>query len=255
MFQAKLPQSILISTALHLVLAVVFFSLSTLSSNPEPKILEILVLNYSAQDQQKPNSDQAPPTLEAAVTTPDLQPSSEVDAKVEVKKESGLAKIDLTPKSFAVDSIGKNLSAKNENAPVSEKPAAKLQKSASAETSGPPVLTNEVKFDELKNFGSNEVEYKSILAYQRLLIAQVKRFWKPVRSIKVKNDVIVSVYFEASGRMIKYELTQSSTNALLDTQAINTVKNAGPYPPLPDSIPADKILVVPFKFKNELVYF
>jgi protein TonB len=67
---------------------------------------------------------------------------------------------------------------------------------------------------------------------------------------KATGTAVVKFTVDASGKILTREITTSSGSKKLDDAAIATIERAVPFPPFPDGISRDPVVVsVPFKFR------
>lgn len=154
-----------------------------------------------------------------------------------INKNKKLAKLDTSFKLDKEKLIKKSISSEDDLANNSTKVS-------------PTILDNDnlVSLSTAKSLSF----YSTILAYQNQLIIKVRRHWKPPSKSKIKGVYpTVVAYIKSDGTLLKTNLSVSSSDSLLNTLALNAVKLAGPFAKLPADFPTNKILVVPFKFKNE----
>ena len=68
---------------------------------------------------------------------------------------------------------------------------------------------------------------------------------------KTTGTAVVKFTVDASGKILTREITSSSGSKKLDDAAIATIERAAPFPPFPDGISQEPVVVsVPFKFRT-----
>ncbi len=110
---------------------------------------------------------------------------------------------------------------------------------------GAEVLNPKTK--ELPEISAKDIKAEqAMLRYQDMIKQRIEKFRKyPLRARRNQTQGIVGLkfYVFANGSTGSVKIVQSSGSELLDTEALNTIKRASPFLPIPLGIHQDKITI------------
>ncbi|MBV8474292.1 MAG: TonB family protein [Hyphomicrobiales bacterium] len=88
------------------------------------------------------------------------------------------------------------------------------------------------------------------LRWQRGLVAQIERFKRyPARAAGRFGVARVAFTIDRQGRLVEVHMVDGAGSAVLDDEAIATVRRAAPFPPPPDVVAPDQLsFVVPIRY-------
>ncbi len=116
-----------------------------------------------------------------------------------------------------------------------------------------PRLPNKLK--KGTEISLNTLNYK-FHSYYLALKRKIELVWEyPYRARRTgaQGRLLLRFVINKDGSLIEAKILRSSGNALLDSEAIRAINNAAPYPPLPDRMQTDH-LVVTATFEYSLSY-
>ena len=89
------------------------------------------------------------------------------------------------------------------------------------------------------------------LRYQRLLLAHIERYQHYPRAARrdgVQGTVVIAFAMRRDGRLLTVGVKSSSGQAVLDEEAVETVRRAQPLPSIPPDLPEQLAITLPVAF-------
>ena len=90
-------------------------------------------------------------------------------------------------------------------------------------------------------------------AYVRRFMASIerqKRYPRAARNQRLEGTALLWVRLDRSGRVLAYDVRESSGHVLLDRAVVRTIEHADPLPPLPASYPKAEVeMLIPIAFQ------
>jgi len=187
--------------------------------------------------QEKPKAEKLKSKIKPQTKSPDEIPASE---KREVKKE--------TEKKTQTD-IKKLFPSFKELTEISKEQSQRRSRSGKQS----PHLPNKLK--KGTEISLNTLNYK-FHSYYLALKRKIELVWEyPYRARRTgaQGRLLMRFVINKDGTLLEAKILRSSGYALLDSEAIRAIHNAAPYPPLPDRMQTDH-LVVTATFEYSLSY-
>jgi len=198
-------------------------------AKPQPKT--------KPKPQPKPKAEKPKSKLKPQTTSPDEIPASKKrEVKKEVEKKTQPDIKELFPSFKELTEINKEQS---------------QRRSRSGKQN--PRLPNPLK--KGTEISLNTLNYK-FHSYYLALKRKIELVWEyPYRARRTgaQGRLLMRFVINKDGTLLEAKILRSSGSALLDSEAIRAIHNAAPYPPLPDRMQTDH-LVVTATFEYSLSY-
>lgn len=241
---ARLVAALVVSLSAHAALAALVWTAP--SPDPQPGLVETIIL-YAGEETLAPAGEilvtldaPAPPDRLAAELNPPeaRQPQFEQPVRQQVAALAALPALPDSPQPPArarpsppepQRKAGVNKEARAEKTRTQGRAAAESRGAQTAALAPPHYLT-------------------AVLAR----LQQAKRFPEQARARGEEGRAIVRLSIQRNGALAQASVTRSSGSALLDQAALETVRRAAPFPPLPPEIAgAALVLNAPMNFTIE----
>jgi TonB family C-terminal domain len=144
----------------------------------------------------------------------------------------------------------------NITGPEPDKPSKNDDEEKKKEVKSPVGTKNETGIDndgwreETVELGSHDVKYAAYLAKIKKKILRIWKYPEKAYENNEEGNVIVKMSIDANGSLAQTILISSSGSLELDADALNVVKTAAPFEPLPENYSLSRLhIVASFRYK------
>jgi len=132
-------------------------------------------------------------------------------------------------------------------------PAEKKRNTLKSEPKEKPVeKTKELSQTTPNDTKTAKIDTAATARYEALLVAWLEKFKKyPLRAkrLRIEGEGHLKILIKRSGKVIRVNLAERTGSRLLDKAALEMVKRANPFPPIPENDPRQSLeFIVPVAF-------
>lgn len=244
MRSARIFAALAVSLSAHAALAALVWTSPT--PDPQPGLVETIIL-YAGDEMLAPagqivvtlDAPALPEALAVELTTSAQTPATETAQQVIVPARIDMAALAPEPRP-----------------PASARPAAAPEPPRKAGVNREPRA--QASLNEGRAAAASRGAQTAALAPPHYLTAvlarlqQAKRFPEQARVRGDEGRAVVRLSIQRNGALGQARLVRSSGSALLDQAALDTVRRAAPFPPLPQNVAgAELVLNAPMNFTQE----